>query len=449
MPAVIEKLYSHRDAVKILEHAAPTGPPPHAAFAVANGRVKPVHQTTQFMGHLRTIRVTQESATPTSAFASSEQFSVFVLPKVEGSLDEMLFEVSYTYKHTTGSSKVTRQHPSYSLIDRVEVFLDGGNTASEIISGETMALEWIFVDPVVDKEITSHEYGYTNEINGRVRSADLIAEATLASATSVSVKRTFPLRTCLSHARLSTAFIDNEIKIRVYWSGVAPVSVENGTGVSGTLVDANLICTESMFDSDTSATIAKLYGSSAGVHIDTIARSESEHTQPSGATGSEQTETLNQHTSYCAAAVVFWRDSSIGLTVGSTANTMRVFPHTVVHGSSLDNGTYLLEDEQNKQVIRRDTHAYHKAYGYNHCNFQGQRSGYTGFVWIPHSFDVQSALQHGARTGGLAYSDQGRWKFIYERSTAHNSSTTQTLVYTSFAYATLRVANGHATLTRL
>ena len=39
----------------------------------------------------------------------------------------------------------------------------------------------------------------------------------------------------------------------------------------------------------------------------TIATTESEHVQSSGASGSEVVETLNQHTSYAAAALVYWR----------------------------------------------------------------------------------------------------------------------------------------------
>jgi hypothetical protein len=433
MPApTVEKTFEHRDAARILDMAGPSGPPPHASFAAVNGKIKAAHQSASFLGHTRSIRTTQESATPTEAFASSEQFSTFVLPKLEGSLEEVLLEVFYTYKHTTGSTKATRQHPSYSLIDRCEVFLDGSNTASEIVSSDSMMLEYIFAENADDKVIRSHEYGFSNEINGRVRSGDLVAEANLATSTSVSVKRTFPLRTCLRHARLSTAFIANDIKIKIFWSGVPAVTVEAGTGVSSTLVDANLICIESQYDTDTSAQISKLYNSSQGVHYNTIARSESEHTQPSGATGSEQTTVLNQHTSYCAAACVYWKDSSIGLTVGSTTNSMKFFPMNDVHGSGLDDGSLWIEDEANKQVVRKSDIAFHKTHTYGHCNFEGQRSGFDGFIFIPHSFDVQGAIEHGNRSGGMAYSDAGRWKFIYERATAHNATTSQTLVYVTF-----------------
>lgn len=448
--ATVEKTYAHRDAAKILEHAGPTSAPVHGTFAVSNGKVKPIHQAESIFGHPRTIRVVQENATPTSAFSSSEQFSTFILPSTEGPIEQLLLEIDFKVRHGTGSAKHVAVHPTYSLIDRIEVFLQNNNTADEIVSGEAMAIRRLFTTPDGERRLDGHEYGYGNSETGQERDDDLPAAVSLNSATDKTYKRTIELKCCLSHARLATAFLRSDIKIKVYWSGTVPATFASGTtGTEATLIGCDMLVVESQFDSNTAAEMSRLYNSSQGVHYGTIATTESEHVQSSGASGSEVVETLNQHTSYAAAALVYWRDTAVGASLTNLPSTgYKPFPFNVIH-TGIDDTKVELEDENNRAVVQQQTALYQRVHPYMHCNFQGNRSDHLGFVWIPHSFDTQGAIALGQRTGGVAYSDAGKWKFKYQRGTAHNNVSTQTLVYTSFCYATLSVRDGTCHLERL
>jgi hypothetical protein len=451
----VERIYQHRDAGKILASAAATGPPIHASFAAVNGKIRPAHQASQTHGHPRTVRVIAESALPTQPFSSSEQHVLFQLPALEGALEDCILDVEFTVRHTTGSNRKFRMHPAYSIIDRVEVFFEG-NTAEETVSGEAQMLEYIYSVPNEQKVATAHDIGFATDetgngranIDGRIRSDDLLDEVDLATGTDRTQKFRIPLKTCLSHSRICTAFLNQPVRIKVYFSGTLPCTFKStATGTSATLSKCDLLCVESCFDSDTLASISKLYQSSTGVTVATIARSESEHVIPAGSAGTEQTTVLNQHTSYCAGACAYWIDSAKGLTVDSDANAMKVFPFNGLTVSN--NAAYRIEDEMGKDILQKVDHEEQRNINFSHCNFPLAAIDYRDqYVFLPHSYDLQGSLEHGLRQGGLAYNADGRWKFVLNRGTSHNVATL-TFKYITFCYADLEIKNGRVKLHRL
>jgi hypothetical protein len=461
MPGTVEHVNQHREAAKFFDIAGASHPPPHTSFVAANNKIRPAHQGVSINGHPRSILVTQEGAVPAGAFSSSENFSDYILPSVSA-IEELLLRVKFSFQYTDSdaTNNAARLHQSYAMIDRCEIHLTNSSTADLVITGEEMFLQYLFSIDQREKSIDSHEHGFDNDINGELKESDLVAEISdLAKATSKVVERTFALRTQLDQARLATKYLTNQVRIRIYWSAEPPVTIakaDNSSTVSATasLQQADLIVVHSEVDHETDVEIGKLYSSSQGVHYGCWATTKSEKTQASGTTGSEVQETLPQHVSAGNfALLVYWTDtaSTQGFNVGSGGATEKMtnFPHNVLKGNNLADGSIELEDPNNKNIYRKETFAYHQVQSFKHTGFAGERSGYDGFIWLPMSYSVQDALAHGARTGSLAFDDGGRTRLRYIRSTAHNNTATQTLHIMSWCYAELSIRNGIPTYQRL
>eukprot|EP00935_MAST-01C_sp_MAST-1C-sp1_P000553 g553.t1 len=461
MPGTAEYHNHHRELTRYIEHAGATHPPPHLSFISRNGRVHPAHQGMRIAGHPKSILVSMENATPAAAFQSSENHSDFILPSC-GPIEQILLKVEAKFRYTDGdtTNNTCRLHPSFSMIDRVQIYLNNNaSTADIVVDSDEMFLQYCFTDPPREKAENSSEYGFSDEVNGRIRDDDLAAAFTLAKDTDSSFTRTFALKTPLDMCRLATKHLRNDVRVRIYWSGTPPVTISNdnsgaAVNATATLIDAELIVQHSETDSGVDSDLNKLYNSPVGISWGTYATSRSEHVQASGATGSEVTETLPQHTSAGTfASLLFWTDTaaSVGVAVGSGSQLRRLtaFPYNVVH-TGLDDGSVEIEDNANKNVVRKESFKYHRQESYNHCGFpHGVRSDYTGFVFLPFCYSVNDALAHGIRSGSIAFDDNGRFKLKYNRATAHNSTSTQTLNKISYVYATIRVQNGILSYQRL
>jgi hypothetical protein len=346
------------------------------------------------------------------------------------------------------------------MVDRVQIYLNNNaSTADIVVDSDEMFLQYLFTDPPREKAENSSEYGFSDEVNGRIRDDDLAAAFTLAKDTDHSFTRTFALKTPLDMCRLATKHLRNDVRVRIYWSGTPPVTISNdnsggAVNATATLIDAELIVQHSETDSGVDSDLNKLYNSPVGISWGCYATSRSEHVQSSGAVGSEVTETLPQHTSAGTfASLLYWTDTaaSVGVAVGSGSQLRRLtaFPYNVVH-TGLDDGSVELEDNANKNVVRKETFKYHRQESFNHCGFpHGVRSDYTGFVFLPFCYSVNDALAHGIRSGSIAYDDNGRFKLKYNRATAHNSTSTQTLNKLSYVYATIRGQTGILSYPRL
>jgi hypothetical protein len=457
MPSTVDLVNGHREFRKWLEHAFPTNPPPHLSFVSSRGKVKPAHQAVSYHGTPKSVLVSQESATPSHAYQSSENFSDFLLPAV-GPIEEILLRLSFRFRYSDSDStnNTCRIKPSLpGFIDRLQIYLNNSSTADLVITAEDMMTNYIFTAGAKEKQENSETFGFDNDINGEVKSSDLSAAFTLAKDTdSATFERTFALRTPLANCRIAPRHCRNDIKIRIYYATTAPVTVSNddssgSVDATATLVNSELVVQYSEVDQSTDESLRKLYASPNGITWNTWATTRSEHPMPSGATGTVHTETLPQHTSAGTFANLLYitdTASTVGLDVGG--RKMTSYPFNVVH-ADMDDGQNEIEDPNNRNLVRLDSIEFKRQHIYPQCNFHGPRSGYTGLIWIPYAFDVHSAIGHGVRSGSIAYDDGGKFKLKITRSTGMHNKTTQTLNLVSYCYATIRCRGGMLSYERL
>jgi hypothetical protein len=55
------------------------------------------------------------------------------------------------------------------MIDRVQIYLNNNaSTADIVVDSDEMFLQYCFTDPPREKAENSSEYGYSDEVNGRI-----------------------------------------------------------------------------------------------------------------------------------------------------------------------------------------------------------------------------------------------------------------------------------------